>query len=166
MKALVVYESLWGNTAAIARAVAEGIGEGATALSTAQATTEALQGVDLIVAGAPILGFALPTESMRDSIEKNPAHQGHPPDLAHPSMRTWLEGLGRGDSGMATFETRIWWSPGSSAKRIAKTLSALGYRQVAPPERFIVEGQYGPLKEGELERARKWGTALAKTVTI
>ena len=32
MKAIVVYESLWGNTAAIARAIAEGIGPEARAL--------------------------------------------------------------------------------------------------------------------------------------
>jgi flavodoxin len=28
MKAVVVYESLWGNTAAVARAIAEGMGLG------------------------------------------------------------------------------------------------------------------------------------------
>ena len=65
MKAVVVYESLWGNTAAVARAIAEGIGPEARALSTAEATGEAMTGVDLIVAGAPVLGFKLPTEKMR-----------------------------------------------------------------------------------------------------
>ena len=63
MKAVVVYESLWGNTAAIARAIAEGIGPDAAALSTDEATGDALAGADLVVAGAPLLGFNLPTES-------------------------------------------------------------------------------------------------------
>ncbi len=50
MKAIVVYESLWGNTAAIARAIAEGIGSGARALSTARS----LQSFCALVArGAP-----------------------------------------------------------------------------------------------------------------
>jgi flavodoxin len=49
MKAVVVYESLWGNTASIARAIAEGIGGGTKALSTAEATPETCAGADLIV---------------------------------------------------------------------------------------------------------------------
>ena len=53
MKAIVVYESLWGNTAAIARAIAEGIGPEARALSTAEATGPAIADVDLLVAGSP-----------------------------------------------------------------------------------------------------------------
>jgi len=61
MKAVVVYESLWGNTAAVARAIADGIGPEAQALSTAEAIGEALTGVDLIIAGSPVLGFRLPT---------------------------------------------------------------------------------------------------------
>ena len=51
MKAIVVYESHWGNTAAIARAIAEGLGPEARALSTAEATGEAVAGADLIVRG-------------------------------------------------------------------------------------------------------------------
>ena len=97
MKAVVVYESLWGNTAAVARAIAEGIGPEAQALSTAEATGEALTGVDLIVAGAPVLGFKLPTEQMRQGARTNPG--GKPPrpaDLSHPSMRSWLEALPAG----------------------------------------------------------------------
>ena len=47
MKAIVVYESHWGNTAAIARAIAEGLGPEARALTTAEATGEAVAGADL-----------------------------------------------------------------------------------------------------------------------
>ncbi len=154
MKALVVYESLWGNTKAVAHAVAEGIGEGAEAVSTSEATPARVAQADLLVAGAPILGFALPTDAMRHSIESNPAHAEHPPDTSHPSVRTWLGGLPHRSARGAAFETRIWWSPGSSAKRIAKQLSSAGFQQVAPPEKFIVEGTYGPLRDGESERAR------------
>lgn len=68
MKAIVIYESHWGNTAAVARAIAQGIGGGAQAFSTADATGAALAGVDLIVAGAPLLGFSLPTEGMLKSL--------------------------------------------------------------------------------------------------
>ena len=161
MKAIVVYESLWGNTAAVARAIAEGIGPDAQALSTGEAVGGALDGVELIVGGAPLLGFSLPTDSMRANIRTTPAPT--PPDLSAPSMRSWLSGLPHGSGRGAAFETRIWWSPGSAAKQIAAELEASGFRSADKPEKFLVTGRYGPLKEGELERAREWGAQLARS---
>jgi hypothetical protein len=164
MKAVVVYESLWGNTAAVARAIAEGIGGGTPALTTSEATAEALADVDLIVAGAPLLAFNLPNDKMRDSIGKDPAHAQHPPDLSHPSMRAWLATLPPKQGRAAAFETRIWWSPGSSAAKILKMLAGLGYQPIGKGQRFVVEGTYGPLREGEIERARAWGAELAQAM--
>ena len=164
MKAIIVYESHWGNTAAVARAIAEGIGPGTAVLSTAEATGEALAGVDLLVAGSPLLGFNLPTEAMLKNIASTAGRDPTPPDLSHPSMRSWLEALPGGSGQAAAFETRIWWSPGSAAKAILKRLEAKGYRPVGNGERFIVEGKYGPLRAGELERAAAWGAELAKTL--
>ena len=162
MKAIVVYESHWGNTAAIACAIAEGIGPEASALSTAEATGDALSGVDLIVAGAPLLGFSLPTESMVKGLAGEAGKAPAPPDMSHPSMRSWLENLGKGSGRAAAFETRIWWSPGSAAKAILGKLEAAGYRPAAQPQRFAVKGRYGPLRDGELERAKAWGAELAE----
>ncbi len=71
MKAIVVYESHWGNTAASARAMAEGIGPEARALSTTKAAGAAIAAADLIVAGAPLLGFILPTDGMLKGIAAN-----------------------------------------------------------------------------------------------
>ncbi len=164
MKAIVVYESLWGNTAAIARAIAEGLGGGTPALSTAEATGEALAGVDLIVAGAPILAFALPSEQVRANLARDPGRAPSPPDLSHPSMRSWLAALPAGHGRAAGFETRIWWSPGSSSKAILRGLERAGYRAIAKPQRFIVQGGYGPLRPGEVERARDWGAELARAM--
>ena len=165
MKAIVVYESHWGNTAAIARAIAEGIGPEAQAMSTAEATGAVVAGADLIVAGSPLLGFALPTEGMLKSIAANAARDPVPPDLTHPSMRSWLEALPQGLGRAAAFETRIWWSPGSAAKAILQRLAAHGYRPLDKAQKFIVEDKYGPLRAGELERAKAWGEALMqKTV--
>ncbi len=160
MKAVVVYESLWGNTAAIARSIAEGAGPDAVALTTDEATGPAIRGADLIVAGAPLLGFALPTEAMRDGIRKD--KNAPPPDLAHPSMRSWLETVPDGTGLCCGFETRIWWSPGSAAKKCSEGLRSHGYAAAGKDEKFIVTGKYGPLKDGELERARLWGAQLAK----
>ena len=72
MKAIVVYESLWGNTAAIARAIAEGIGPGAQAHA-----------------------FSLPTEQPRRNAGGN-AGQAPPPDLSHPPCAPGWPGLPSG----------------------------------------------------------------------
>jgi flavodoxin len=85
MKAIVVYESHWGNTAAIARTICEGIGPGATALPTDKASSAVLAGADLVVAGAPVLGFRLATDGMIDAIRNE---RGPAPDLTHPSTRS------------------------------------------------------------------------------
>ena len=162
MEAVVVYESLWGNTAAIARAIAEGIGPGARALSTAEASTAVVAEADLLVAGSPVLGFALPTDMMRESVRTSPGKAPAPPDLSHPSMRSWLAALPRGNALAATFETRIWWSPGGATGAILAGLANAGYRTIGKGQRFIVSGAYGPLREGEIERARRWGAELAK----
>lgn len=164
MKAIVVYESHWGNTAAIARAIAAGIGAEAQALSTADAAGTVLDGIDLIVAGAPLLGFALPTDAMLKNLATNAGKDPTPPDLTHPSMRSWLAALPAGHGRSAAFETRIWWSPGSSAKAILQRLEALGYPPLAKPQRYVVQGKYGPLRAGEIERATAWGAELAQAL--
>ncbi len=164
MKAVVVYESLWGNTAAIAHAIAEGIGPEVPALSTAEASGAAIADADLIVAGAPVLGFQLPSDKMREGIRSNPGDAPSPPDLSHPSMRSWLEALPEGHAGFATFETRISWSPGGATSGITHGMERAGYRSVGKAQRFIVKGKYGPLRDGELDRARLWGAKLATTM--
>ena len=161
MKALVVYESLWGNTAAVARAIAAGLGPEAQALSTAEATKEIVAGADLIVAGSPLFAFQLPTDKIRETIRGKAATFPKPPDLSHPPLRTWLETVPAGNGCAAAFETRIWWSPGGAAGSILKALKKAGYAS-AGSKRFKVAGMYGPLKAGEIERARKWGAQLAR----
>lgn len=164
MKAIVVYESHWGNTAAVAQAIAEGIGPAARALSTAEATGAAIAGADLIVAGAPLLGFSLPTDSMIKSLEQGASRDPTPPDTSQPSMRAWLATLPRGAGRCAGFETGIWWSPGSAAKAIQRRLEELGYRPASKPRRFKINGKYGPMVAGELEQAKAWGAELAQAL--
>ena len=168
MKSLVVYESFWGNTASVAKAIAEGIGTDVRAVPTDEATPEALAGVDLLVVGAPLMGFALPRQQTREQVagdKKAPK----PADVSHPSMREWLASLPKKDSDgvgrFATFETAFKWSPGSSKGTIANSLVKAGYSPTARPQRFRVAGGYGPMREGEIERARAWGAELAKGIS-
>ena len=162
MKALVVYESLWGNTAAIAAAIAEGLGPEARALSTAGAVGPVLADVDLIVAGSPVLAFKLPSEKIRESLRATPPGAPAPADLSHPSMSSWLEELPAGHGRGAAFDTQVRGPFGSAAPAIGKALEHAGHRSIAKPVGFIVAGKYGPLRDGELERARAWGEELGR----
>jgi hypothetical protein len=163
MKAIVVYESYWGNTAAIARAVAEGIGPDTPALDTDEATPEAIEGADLLVVGSPVLAFALPTEAVREGLPKE-KDAPSVADISKPSLRAWLDGLPKGSGRAAAFETRISWSPRGATSTIMKKLRRAGYERLSDDERFLVTGRYGPLKEGEVERARAWGAELVAKV--
>lgn len=161
MKAVVVYESLWGNTAKVAAAIAEGIGPGAEAMSTREATPEMVAGADLIVAGSPVFAFKMSSDKMRESIRKNPGPAPAPPDLSHPSMASWLESLPEGSAAAAAFDTEARGPFGKAAPTIARSLEAAGYRLIGKPTGFYVTGKYGPLRDGELDRAREWGRELA-----
>jgi len=173
MRVVVVYESLWGSTAAIARAIAEGFGPDARAMSTSEASVEAITGVDLIIAGAPVHSLNLPSEQTREW-----ARVGHmgpggaPADLSHPMMRTWLARLPKGAAHAAAFDTRVksWYGWGA-ASRILAALQQAGYTPLARPRGFYVTGHpvlprtNGVLRDGETERARKWGADLAEAMT-
>ena len=166
MKAVVVYESLWGNTAKVAGAIAEGIGPGAEAMSTGEATPEVVAGADLIVAGSPVFAFKMSSDEMRESIRKNPGSAPAPPDLSHPPMASWLESLPAGSTAGAAFDTEARGPFGKAAPTIARSLEASGYRLLGKPTGFYVSGKYGPLRDGELDRARQWGRELAAALAV
>jgi flavorubredoxin len=161
MRAVVVYESHWGNTAAVARAIAEGLDMRAPAVTTDEARGPVLDGVDLIVAGAPVIAFGLAGETARRQLAGD-VKAPTPADLSHPLLRSWLDGLPGGQGWAAAFETRIWWSPRGATGTIESKLGRAGFRRLTKPERFIVGGAYGPLRDGELQRAREWGATLAQ----
>ena len=160
MHAIVVYESFWGNTAAVARAIADGLGPGAEAMTTDQARPELVADADLLVVGAPVLGFRLPTDDVRAGLLRE-SGAPTPADTSHPSMRSWLDGLPTGHARVAAFETRFRFSPGGSIGTITDELEQAGYRPLTKGQKFLVTGKYGPLKTGELDKARKWGAELA-----
>lgn len=160
MTSLVVFESLWGNTASVARAIAEGLGPGAVALSTADAAPDMVADAGLLVAGAPVFAFHLSSDQLREQIRDHPDRGAPEPDLSHPSLQSWLDALPEGSIPCAAFDTQVRGPFGKGAPTIARALQAKGYRLIAPPEGFIVKGKQGPLRAGELDRARAWGEHL------
>jgi hypothetical protein len=170
MNAVVVYESIYGNTRAIAEAVAEGLG-GADVASVASAPADPGE-VDLLVVGGPTHMHGLATNRSRQMAAEG-AHEDKgthvEPDAADgPGLRGWLADLpDRRGARAASFDTRLdrsAWMTGMASRGIAKRLGRHGYDVVAT-ESFLVEDGEGPLEDGELERARAWGAQLAGKAT-
>ncbi|MBU0975478.1 MAG: flavodoxin family protein [Patescibacteria group bacterium] len=152
MKTLVIYDSLHGNTEKVARAIGEGIAQDVEVISIKDAGTENLSDYELVVFGAP-------------------THGGRP----KPEAKAFLDKIPPGalkNVKVAAFDTRaiaekqkfllklLIGMIGYAAPKIAKSLTSKGGSLPVEPEGFFVEDTKGPLKEGELERARKWGEGL------
>ena len=159
MQALVVYDSVYGNTEKVAQAIGEALAAQAEVqtLRVGEAKPEHLAGVGLLIVGSPTHG-----------------------SMASPAMKTWLKALAphslRGVK-VAAFDTRVAVSDvkprivavfirlfGYAADPIASSLTKRGGTLVIPAEGFYVKDTEGPLKEGELERAAAWGQQIAARV--
>jgi flavodoxin len=139
MKALVVYEAMWGNTREIVEAVASGLRQYAevTIIEAAQAPRTLPDDVDLVVAGGP-----------------TNAYDGQ--------LRRWLDGLPTVAvaPAFALFETRLGIArplPHSAGRRSAKAVTERGYRIITELHTFYVHGHRGPLESSERNRAALWG---------
>lgn len=163
MNAVVVYESVYGNTRAIAEAIAEGLGDAAVVPVSKAGVPQC----DLLVVGGPTHMHSLTSARSRSAAvvagQEDGAHiEAEATD--EPGLRTWLRELpDAAGARAATFDTRIDkapWLTGVASRGIARRLSHRGYDIVAT-ESFLVTDSEGPLGEGELERARAWGAELA-----
>ena len=172
MRALIVYESMYGNTHAIARAIARGLepGNEVTVVPVAGVTQELLDGAGLVVAGGPTHVHGMSKAATRQSaVDQAHKHGGQPAldaDAEGPGLRDWFGSLGRMSAMAAAFDTRLAGPAaftGRAAKGIAKLLERHGFTLIAQPESFLVTGD-NKLRPGEEDRARKWGEALAAKV--
>jgi hypothetical protein len=166
MRALVVYESMFGNTEAVARAIAAGLAEQLEVelRAVSHAPTTLTEAVDLLVAGGPTHALSMSRPSTREQAFE----QGATRDEPNTGLREWLTGLGEGApvQAVAVFDTRVARArllPGSAAKKAAKMVRALGY-VAAGRKSFWVENSQGPLLPGEVEQATGWGRELARDV--
>ena len=161
-RALIVVESCFGNTRAIAEAVAAGLIEGgveAQVVDVAQAPGALPSDLDLLVLGAPTHNRGLPTVATRS---KARAQAGS--GATSPGISEWL-----GDAevpaalSVAAFDTVIskGWLSGSAAKAIAKTLQRRQGRRTVSVRSFVVTANKGPLATGQETDAHSWGRELA-----
>lgn len=173
MRARVVYESIFGNTRAIAEAIADGL-RGACDVDlyeTAAAPTE-LDDLDLLVVGGPTHAWSMTRPGTRDGARKQARASGKEPISAGIGLREWIARLpARAPARpvhLATFDTVIRPSGkfpyGSAAHPAARRLLDRHLRLLAEPEHFLVQGPQGPLLAGEVERARAFGQRLAEVL--
>jgi hypothetical protein len=178
MDVVIVYESMFGNTHVVAEAVAAGIFDTdpaaqVTALPVREAHAGDVAGAGLLVVGGPThmrgmssgLSRRKGLEAQEQAARDKGAGFTHEPDAEGPGVRDWLGSLPPASPGQlaAAFDTRAGFRfAGGAAKGIARRLRHRGYQLAAPAEGFIITGTEGPLREGELARAREWGAALVR----
>jgi hypothetical protein len=164
MQALVVFESMFGNTAAVARAIAEGLSARmsveAVEVNAAPARPFDISELTLLIVGGPTHAFSMTRKTTREDAARRSAT----PIATELGLREWLAGLRPAPRhiGAAAFDTRIATPrlPGSAATAATKRLRRMGLDIVAPAQSFYVSDVAGPLLEGELERALVWGATL------
>jgi hypothetical protein len=167
MSALVVYESMFGNT----KRVAEAIGRGLAArlpvdvVEVGDAPTTIDDGIDLVVVGGPTHVLGLSSAKTRHAA----AAQATAPLVSQgEGVREWVNRLNAHAERLvvATFDTHIdkAWFPGSAARRLEKLLHGMGLRSLAAPTSFYVHDSTGPLVGGEVERAELLGRRLGEAL--
>jgi flavodoxin len=154
MSILIVYDSIFGNTAGVAKAMADELAKThAVKLASVQDARKLdLSGVDLLLVGSPTRGFR-PTPEIQEFASR-------------PDLPKWA----------AVFDTRIdletihpaplrWvvQAGGYAAERLRTELMEQGCTLIGEPEGFLVLGQEGPLRDNELQRAAAWARGLVQS---
>jgi hypothetical protein len=168
MRALVVYESMFGNTEEIARSVAKGISRhigryiAVDLVEVGTAPSVPPDDVDLLIVGAPTHAFGL----SRPGTRRTAAQQAGTSLVSRgDGLREWLDRLAPPihPVSAAAFDTRFAkprWLTGSAAIGAARVLWGHGYHLVVDPESFFVTSTSGPIAEGEQARAQEWGATV------
>ena len=173
MRALVVYESMFGSTRQIAEAIALGIGHSAAVrtVGVLDADPGVCKGFDLVVVGGPTHARSMSRPFSRRGAPLHLSDKSNDLVLERgadwgPGVREWIASLGSVVAMGAAFDTRIS-SPalltGRASKSIGRQVSRHGLTMIEPPESFLVDKK-SHLLPGELDRAQAWGTLLATQV--
>jgi Flavodoxin len=176
MKIVIVYESMFGATRAVAEAVAEGVSSAAsvatvTVVNVNRADATISAGADVLIVGGPthVHGMSRP-ESRAEAVKwaADPERSlTLEPEAPGTGVREWLDSLAESTGARgAAFDTRADFPrilSGAASKAIHKALGRRRYTEVVPAESFLVTKD-GALETGEQDRARAWGEAIASTL--
>lgn len=161
MIAVVIYDSLYGNTAQIAQAIGDGLSSllgtagSVEVVKVGDAHPNRLAGFNLLLVGGPTHG-SRPSPAMHAFLKRIPKASLVGVRFAAFDTRTDMDKL----TGATRVFGKIFDRFGYAAPKIASSLANAGGQMAAPPEGFIVKGTEGPLEDGELERARAWAIRI------
>ena len=152
LRALVVYDSVYGNTAQIAQAIGQAFASQAKVevLPVGDVKPEHLTGVQFLIVGSPTRAFS-PTPATKALLKSIPADALQGVRVAAFDTRIAIDDV---NSRLLALLVKLF---GYAAEPILRRLQRKGGEVVLPAEGFYVAGTEGPLKEGELERAAEWG---------
>ena len=169
MKALVIYESMYGNTARIGTVIAaslnaRGFDVQATPASGIAAADTAR--FDLLVIGGPTHAHGMSHAGTR-KVGATDKKNTYPDPTGEPGLRDWMKGLPSVHGRMAAaFDTRFD-KPvaltGSAARGIARRLKRAGFELVVGPESFLVTTE-NRLVDGETAHAEEWAVTVGERV--
>ena len=157
MKALVIYDSQFGNTRRVAETIGAALGKvGEVAVvPVGDANPDQLAGLDLLIVGSPTQRFN-PTPATTNFLKRIPAGGLNGTRIAAFDTRFTVENIE--NIRILAFFVRIF---GYAAEKIARRLVSKGGIPAGEPGRFYVLDTEGPLLGGELERAAAWATGAA-----
>jgi flavodoxin I len=160
MKAMVVYDSAFGNTEKVAQAIGQALGspEDVETVRVGNVKPEQLAGLTLLIVGSPTQKFS-PLGTITSFLKGIPNNGLQGVKVA--AFDTRIPQSRIDEIRILAFFVRIF---GYAAKPIADRLVRKGGELAVPPEGFYVGDTEGPLLEGELERAADW--ARQSTATL
>lgn len=166
----IVFESLFGSTRQVAEAIAAGVRETTPVTVMPVVDAPALTECDVLVVGAPTHVHSLSGPASRAEAERWARDPGKElrfeGDSRTTGVREWIDSRPSARIGYVTFDTRVDMPrifTGSAASAISKRLRKQGLHEVLPSESFLVDKD-SHLLPPELDRARRWGRAIASTV--
>lgn len=174
MRAVVIYESMYGNTHVIADAIGRGLGPGldVAVVPVAEATPELLDEAGLVVAGGPThvhgMSGARSRQAAVEAAHKDGSGLTLEPHAQGPGLRDWFGTVGQIHGSSAAFDTRVDGPAvltGHASKAIAKLLDRHRLTEIAPAQSFLVTKD-NHLRPGEEDRAEQWGRELAARLPV
>ncbi|MFB0561348.1 MAG: flavodoxin family protein [Candidatus Lokiarchaeia archaeon] len=148
-KAIVIYDTIYGNTEKVAKALASGMSEQGVqvdSISVQKVDINRLKEYDLLAIGGPTHAFGI-SKPMKGFLKK---------------LKNVEEVKGKK---AFAFDTRIKFRfAGSAAKKIEKELKKLRMNIVRSSSSAIVLGGEGPLEEGTEDKFRQIAGEIAKLI--
>lgn len=145
MKALVIYDTQYGNTEQIAKAIGSGFTGEVRVKKVGDVTPDDIAWSKFVIIGSPTQG-GRPTKPIQEFLDKLP-------NDVFTGKR-----LAAFDTRMKSFFVKLF---GWAADKIEASLKTKSGNPTAQPKGFLVQSAKGPLLNGEEEKAIAWAKAIA-----